>query len=209
MSWVTLPNEPIIDFRGRPVQAAKLDDNLETVYRPIRCPGEDCDERFTNLQTFQDHVFAHDEDLSRADSSAREVRIDLDTAHLIFQVLSVLRNAPPESPLSKIRKANDSMHAARTWRRAWVARDEKAPIALHTTHYEWLHRLLDRTLPLSKDDKANGVETQTLAQFLFGLSWYQYRQALTIVSEREADEEESAPPVPAGAPPQRSVHDDE
>ncbi len=215
MSWISLPNEPIIDFRGRPVQAAKLDDNLETIYHPIRCPGEDCDEQFTNLQAFQDHVFAHDEDLSGASTQAREVRVDLDTAHLIFQVLSVLRNAAPDSPLAKVRKANDSMHAERTWARAWAARDEKAPVALHTTQYEWLHCLLDRTLPLSKDDKANGAEVQTLAQVLFGLSWYQYRQALTIVSEREKDEEELAPPAPAGVSPQeqvslrrRSIHDD-
>lgn len=194
MSWISLPNDPIKDFRGRVIKTSKLDDDLEVVLKPLRCPGEDCDKRFTNLQAFQDHVFAHEEDLASIEISAREERVDLDTAHLIFQVLSVLRAVTSNSPLAKIRKVNDSMHSQRVWSSAWKARDSGDAVQLHVKQYEWLQQLLNRRLPLSKEDKSDNVEVQTFAQFIFGLSWYTQTQALTIVSDRA--EEEPAQPAP-------------
>lgn len=196
MSWITLPNDPVTDVRGRVIQTAQLDDNLEVVFRPLRCPGADCDKKFTNLQAFQDHVFDHDEDLTGASAPAREARVDLDVAHLIFQVLGVLRAAAADSPLAKIRKANDSMHAERTWARAWVAREDDAAVQLNLKQYEWLQQLLARRLPLSKEDKADNVEAQTFAQYIFGLSWFTQTQALTIVSDRKANEAEQPPAPP-------------
>ncbi len=199
MSWISLPNTPITDFRGRVLQTGKLDDNLEIVLKPLRCPGDGCDERFTSAQAFQDHVFAHDDDLTTVHIPAREERVDLDTAHLIFQILSVLRNAAPDSPIAKIRKPNDSMHAGRTWDRAWEARSSGGSVELNTKQYEWLQQLLGRRLPLSKEDKADNVEAETFAQYLFGLSWHTQTQALTIVSERAALEI-NEPPAAAAEP---------
>lgn len=197
MQWITLPNVPVRDFRDRMVQTAALDDDLEIIYRPIRCPGESCAERFTNLSAFQDHVYDHAEDLSAQNMPVREARVDLDVAHLIFQVLGILRNASQDHPIAKIRKANDSMHAERTWQRAWVARDDNGPVRLHAKQYEWLQQLFARKIPLSKEDKADNVEVQTFAQFLFGLSWHRYTQALTIESEREqVVPAEAQPPAP-------------
>ena len=196
--WITIPNEAIKDFRGQPIKSEKTDENLETVYKPIYCPGIGCEFETTNLSAIQDHITdEHDEETGKREISLRPVTAALDTAHLIMNLITRLSTSARENPLSAIRKSNDGFHASETWRRVWLGRDS-GELRLKKEQYDWLHQAFDRKMPLTKeqkDAKEDGadVENETVGSFLYSFSKDAVKQALTTLPERRrADEEPMA-----------------
>ena len=53
MSWIGVPNEVVLGFTGKPLRSQEMDNDLEYVFKPIKCPS--CDFSNTNLQRWQDH----------------------------------------------------------------------------------------------------------------------------------------------------------
>jgi len=178
-NWVTLPVETIANFQGKTLQTPQLDDDLESIFHPIKCSG--CDFESTNLKEFQSHITDHDEDLDLSSISISPITVDLDTPHLIFQVLVQLSK---DETLNKIQKNNDSYQAGETWKAAWLARG-KDEVKIHRKQYKWLHELLDRKLP-----KGDREESLTVATFIFGLNAFASVQALTLTEERNNDQDE-------------------
>lgn len=204
MSWITIPNEPVISFTGKPLRSQKLNEDLEYLFKPIKCPSSGCEFSTTTLKDFQDH---------RADEHADEkdpgVTLDPEMedrkpAWLILEILlSFNRQDTPQRPnlLRRIQKGNDSHHSIELWRRAWNNRNSPE-VKLKKDQYDWLHQFLDRKLPLSSDPKEakerkdQGEEPQTVGMYLFALSDDSVRQALTTLPDRRPVEVEEKEEVP-------------
>lgn len=204
MSWINIPNATVLAFTGKPLKSQKLNDDLDYVYKTIRCPAEGCDYVTSLLREWRDHVA--DEHPKQED-----LRVNLEpemedrtVAWLILEILLAFsRPSSQEQPnlLRHIQRANDGMHVNELWRRAWNCRD-RAEVKLKKDQYDWLQQFLGRMVPLAADaqvakaKREQGVEQQTVAMHLFGVSEDAVRQALTTLPDRRPpkppDEEESS-----------------
>jgi hypothetical protein len=184
--WKSIPVGVIRDYRGKPLRTQELDSNIEIVYKDIACPDSTCDFTSTSLKTIQAHIEDHeDEDLESKEFITKPVMTDLNTCHLIFQVLQRLHNiGSKEDPMFRVRRNADSNHARRLWDAAEKALG-KDEIRINVKQYTWLHDFLDRTLP-----KDGGAEALTVASYMFGLNSYSSVLALTAVDERDKESEE-------------------
>jgi len=196
MSWITVPNEIVTGFTGKPIRAQKLNDDLEYVFKPIKCPSAGCEFSTTLLRDFQEHrVEEHGMD-SEANVPIEPEMEDRNAAWLILETLLTF-NRPDTSQrpnlLRRVQKGNDSHLSAEIWRRAWNNRNSKE-VKLKKEQYDWLHQFLDRKIPLAatpnetREKKEQGEEPQTIAMYLFGLSEDTVRQGLTTLPERRRRE---------------------
>jgi len=78
---------------------------------------------------------------------------------------------------------NDGQFSYQLWQDVLQA-DGTEYIKLHDKVYSWLHRLLNRQVPLSKEDKDSGITPKTLAIHYFGASDYTIIQQLKDKSDR-------------------------
>ena len=191
MSWITISNEVVKDFRGKPIQSTRLDDNMETVYKTIRCSGKDCDFTATNIKVIQDHLDdKHEDEVDDLKIKFRPETTELTASYLILNILLAFNNAARDNPLLAIRKANDGFHAGEAWRRAWNAKGKAGQdIKLKKEQYDWLHQLLERKLPRPKE-KEDAGEAQTVLMHLYGLNEDKVKQALTTLPDRRRIESE-------------------
>ena len=83
-------------------------------------------------------------------------------------------------------KADDSQHMLLLFqqveeaRAALAAKDAPQVVGLTKAVYEWLARLLDRIIPLTKEARDSGLESQRYSLVLWGANEYVIRQALLI-----------------------------
>lgn len=195
MSWVSIPNEVVNQFTGKPMQVNRLTPDLEPLYKPIPCPGIDpnkstkCSIKFTTMRDWREHIMdEHDLDPAEVELFVRPDNEDATAASVILHMLVRLNDERQSNPLHAVRKTNDSFHATEVWRRAYLAMEKRsATIRLKQEQYEWLQRFLDRKLPLTREDREEGKgaeDRQTVAMLLYGLSEDNVRQALLSLSER-------------------------
>lgn len=195
MAWITIPNETIRSFTGLPLKTQKLNDSLEYVYKPIRCPGVDgerCGFSTTLLTEFAEHLQAEHPESPNLSAPATAEMVEQVTAWLILEMLLTLGRPDSQqrpNALRRVHRPNDALNSAETWRRAWNSR-ERPEIKLKKEQYEWLHQLLDRQLPLAAAAKTEGELPQTVGEFLYGLNGDNVRQALTTLPERRPDIDE-------------------
>jgi len=190
MGWVNIPNEVVLKFTGQPLQNNKTNADLEVLYKPFSCPAAGCDEKFVTVESFREHLTdEHDLDESKVEVAIRPEMEDTTVANLITHLLLQFNNERRDSPFALIRKTNDGYHATEVWRRVQVAmgRDASA-IRLKQEQYDWVQGLLDRKLPLSKEEKERGDEVQTVVMFLYGFSEDNVRQSLKSLPERRIPE---------------------
>lgn len=178
MSWVSIPNENIRDFRGKVIISSKVDDNLDVIYKSIHCPS--CDNIYTSLKDFRDHITDKHYLSDIEGINIEPETVDLKTSYLIINILTSLNSNVKDNPLSSIRKSNDAMYASEVWRRAWNCRDREE-IKLKKDQYEWLIQLMDRKLTKGKDED----EAQTVGMFMYSLSEYSILQHLTTLPDRD------------------------
>lgn len=191
MSIKIIPVRKVLDYRGRPIKTQQLDNDMEKVYKTIGCPGSDCDFSTTSLEVLQGHLSSHGENETReAQVSLIPELIDSDTRYLILDVLQNLNISNPQHPVvtGKIRRSADSLHASRVWAVVWDAIEhDLKEIRLKKSQYDWLHKLLERKLV---ETGVKEEERKTLAEQIFGLSWYSSIQNLLVSDERDESEEE-------------------
>lgn len=188
----SIPVETSRDFRGKPVKTQKLDNDMEKVFKKVSCPEDGCDYTSTSLEDFQAHLESHDDpDIQAANINLIPELIDSDTRYIILDVLQRLSISNPQHPvvLGKVRRAADSLHSAKVWAAVWKAIENDAKeIVLDKRQYEWLHKLLERKL---SEKGVKEDERQTMAEQVFGLSWYSAVQLLLTVDERDDAGEDS------------------
>lgn len=196
MAWITLPNEVVLSFTGKPLRSQKMNQDLEPLFKEMRCPG--CSERFTVFERWREHSNgSHPDEADLQMTGAPEME-DRAASRVILDILMAFQRPEP-NPLRRLQKANDAYHATEVWRRAWLAwtRQDKV-IRLHKPQYEWLQQLLDRKLPWqnpqeAKQRREEGEEQQTVGSHLFALSEDLVRQALTTLPDRRRPVEEEVP----------------
>jgi len=94
----------------------------------------------------------------------------------------------PQHPImsGKVRRLADSFHAGKVWTVVWESIESNLKeIKLNKKQYDWLHQVLERRL-VEKGIKEE--ERITVAEQLFGLSWYKTVQYLLTLDERESEE---------------------
>ena len=92
--------------------------------------------------------------------------IEMDTRALLREFILGLT---PRGPYGAVQKAIDSIRVHQLWNEMEASSD--GVMELKPKVYEWLHDLLKRQLPLTKEQKDNGAEAQCLAQAYWGLHW--------------------------------------
>ena len=186
MAWVTVPNEIVRTFTGQPLKLPRLDEDFEAVCHPIRCQG--CDYKTTNMREMQEHIGEHSEPLSISASVEME---EANVAKAVMYLLLRLGNPARDNPFNALRRNNDSMHSAEVWRQAYLSiKQGRRELRLKQAQYDWLHQLLDRKLPLSKEARERGEEQQTVGMEVFGWSESVVREALTTLPERRPVEDD-------------------
>ena len=193
MANIAIPNQVVKTFTGRPMKIQKQTVDLEPIFKPIGCPGADCDEKFITVSSWREHLLDTHKDVAPGLTVSTEAEMEDRTApRLILDIIVALNRGTIDgspNPLRAIQKTNDSFHATELWRRAWNAK-EAPEIHVKKEQYDWLHQLLDRKLPLAADPKEarerrdNGEEQMTVAIYLFALSEDSVRQALTTLPDR-------------------------
>ena len=185
MTWITIPNELVSAFTGKPIKTEKLNTDLEVVYKPIKCVAEGCSETFTSLPTCAQHLADVHDLPGSTPVEARSELEDATTARLIMGLLLSFNREDAGNLLRPIRKTNDSYHATEVWRRVYPAlAGDPSEFKLKKEQYDWLHQLLDRKLPASKEAREAGVEQQSVLMYIFGLSEDNVRQAFTTLPDR-------------------------
>lgn len=193
MSWISVPNEVVRTFTGTPMKAQALDKDLEAIFKPMPCPSKGCEQIFINVSAFGEHIMGEHGLPASTTVEGQPLLEEATTARLIMGLLLLFNREGRDNPLALIRKSNDSFHAGETWRRAYLALTRKeTEIRLKKDQYDWLHQLLDRKFPLSKEVKDMGAEQQTVGMALYGLSEDSVRQAYTTLPERRKIEAEDA-----------------
>src|SRR3990167_2786566 len=97
MAWITVPNEKVTSFTGRPIKTEKLDTDLEIVYKPIKCVDVDCTETFTSLSKCAEHL-AEIHDLPNTTQVAAEPELEeATTARLVIGLLLAFNNSNNKS----------------------------------------------------------------------------------------------------------------
>lgn len=108
------------------------------------------------------------------------------TASLIRELL--LTFSHPQGPLRGVMKGNDGFHVHRLWNQ--VRKSECGDyLSLDQDQYRWLHSFYSRTVPVSREAKEAGVEAQTVAATLYGVSDWSVLEQLKSIDERKAIEE--------------------
>ena len=79
----------------------------------------------------------------------------------------------------QLQAPSDSLRATRIW--AQIEGLQNGHLQLQDQEYDWLHRVLNRQMPRSKDEKEASLEPQTLMVKLFGLNAHPIKRALTDV----------------------------
>lgn len=203
MSWIQLPIEHVKTNQGTPLRVPKLDGDLATVYKPMRCPA--CDFSSTSREGFGAHVSEHDDSEALTFQTPQPEIVEATTVSVLMILLMRLGNVGRDDPIGKVLKQNDSYQSGKLWDAVWRAfhHEGATHIKIHHKQYEWVHSVLERKLPLSKEQKDDGVEADTVATHVFNLSWHQVVQALTMESDRlveSTDTEDARPrPVPLTA----------
>lgn len=94
---------------------------------------------------------------------------------------------PPE-----LQTKNDSIQAFRVFERIfaskkeWKDGDGERFISLEDGEYDWIFRVLDRKVPLSKEQKEMpGLEPRTLAQYWWGMNAYAVERQLRVGGDRD------------------------
>ena len=204
MAWITIPNEVALGFTGKPIRSQKMNDNLDLIFKPIKCPSEDCEFSSTILTEWQDHRISEHSEEPDVDMRLEPELEDRSAAWIVMEILLAFnRQDNPQRPniLRRVQKGNDSHHSTELWRRAWNCR-ERPEIKVKKEQYDWLHQFLDRKVPLAADAKEvkerrdQGEEQQSVGSHLFGLSEDVVRQALTTLPDRrivEPEEKELEP----------------
>lgn len=194
MSWIAIPNEIVHGFNGRPIRTQKMNDNLEFLFKPIRCPS--CKYTSDIFTEWQDHQRSEHYEEPNSEVPIEPELKDCNAAWIILETLLTFnRQDSQQRPniLRRIQKPNDSRHTEELWRRAWNSR-ERTDIKVKKEQYVWLHEFLDRKVPLSgttqevKEKKDQGEEPQTVGMLLFSLSEDSVNQALTTLPERRIKE---------------------
>ena len=190
MGWVNIPNEVVLKFTGQPLQNNKTNADLEVLYKPFSCPAAGCDEKLVTVESFREHLAdEHDLDQSNIEVSIRPEMENTTVANLITHLLLQFNDERKDNPFAFIRKTNDGYHSTEVWRRVQIALSRNDPvIRLKQDQYDWIHTLLDRKLPLTKDAKERGEEVQTAIMYLYGLTEDNVRQALKTLPERRIPE---------------------
>ena len=178
MAWISIPNDPVRSFTGLPLKTQKLNDNLEYVFKPIRCPSEGCKYQTVLIREWREHMAETHDGEKDPQAQAEPEMVERNVAWLILELLLVYNrkdSSESPNPLRRIQRNADSYHTSELWRRCWNSRDRQE-IKLKKEQYEWLHQFLDRKLPLSADAKEarerkeQGEEPQSVAMHLYGLS---------------------------------------
>ena len=194
MSWITIPNDLVLGFNGKYIRSQKMNDNLDSIFKPIRCPS--CKYSSTVLTEWQNHQREEHYEEPNTEVPIEPELMDCNASWVILEMLLTFnRQDSQQRPniLRRIQKPNDSRHTEELWRRAWNCR-ERPEIKVKKDQYDWLHQFLDRKVPLSgnvqelKEKKEQGEEPQTVGMMLFGLSEASVKQALTTLPERRIKE---------------------
>ena len=203
MAHISIPNEIVKAFTGRPMRVQAMNDDLELLFKPILCPAEGCEKSVTTMQAFSDHVNGeHPKQAAKLEAPASKEMVDQKVSRLIMDMLSAFNRDTPNNPLRRFQKPRDSEHASELWRRASNC-DARKEVKVKDEQYQWLQQFLDRKVPqvpLSLDPKEaqlrreNGEEPQTVASYLYGLNEDNVRQALTTLPDRRRVEPD--PPDP-------------
>lgn len=91
--------------------------------------------------------------------------------------------------LRRVQKPNDGFNAATLWARVKASRDHgNGYIRVKEEQYKWLHSLLARSVPVTKEAQEQGSEKRSVQSHLFGLDDYSVKQALLSLDERKLDE---------------------
>lgn len=197
MSWRAIPHVQVLNFTGQPMRLPKLDENAEEVYQPIHCPGTDCEESFTNLEQFQNHVAsAHDIETAKIDLT---LRYEMEIAYPGRLVLSLLRtfnnlSQSAQGAFTSLRKTNDAYQATLVWARAWLSYRKGLPLRLKEEQYRWLKGLLLRAVPFTKAEREQmglgadeKTDPRTVADYLYSMSAYSVCQVLMAEGDSDRD----------------------
>tara|TARA_Y100000310_G_C20653974_1_gene800978 strand:+ start:300 stop:776 length:477 start_codon:yes stop_codon:yes gene_type:complete len=102
------------------------------------------------------------------------------TLTLLREVLLGLQASPD---LRGIQRAEDSRRAMSLWNS--MERCEDGTLEVHDKVYEWLHRLLKRDIPISKEEKDAGLEPLSVASRLYSLNAWTVIDQLKDVDDRK------------------------
>ena len=199
MTWVTIPNEPVKEFNGKPIKIARVNGDFEVIYKPIKCLGidagtkEPCPETFTLVSEWREHIADNHPDApSDVEVKADVEMIDAKPTDLLLQLLTQFNDQRPQSPFNAFRKTLDGYHATEVWRRAWIAStNDSVVMRLKDAQQDWLKALLERRIPLTAEEKAAGAtaeDRKTIAMLFYGLSEDNVRQAMLPLAERRPPE---------------------
>jgi hypothetical protein len=178
-----LPNCIVASFTGHPLQAQRRTALGDPVFKPFSCPA--CGAKHTVIEDYREHVGSEHPDL---DLDAAKVSIvpDREDQTVALVIENLLLSLAGEN-LASIRKPNDPRYATAILQR-FSAKPPEATVELTDKEYDWLRGVLGRKLPITKEQREAGVEQQTLGAALYGLSEYNVARALTVISERDAED---------------------
>ena len=201
MSWITIPNTTVENFTGKPLKAQKMDNDLENLYKPFGCPAAGCEEKFVTLPVYKEHLVSEHSMDPEKEKVGFEADLEDATVSRLLLGLMLSFNSPQSSnPCLKVRRSNDSLHVTEVWRRAYLAYSRSdAEVKLRKVQYDWLGQLLDRKLPLTKEEKELGNEVQTVGMMIYNMAESNVRRAFTTLPERTpaSDAEPAAVAVPS------------
>jgi len=160
---ITIPIVKVKDFRGRDIITAKLDDDLEVEYQLISCPDDSCGFTTTSLKDLRRHFQNHSDEVRKIEFRVTPATMEATTKTCILQILNELN----DGSIKECRKNADSYNSMKVWEAVVEAKNE---IILEHQQHDWLLELLKRE-----------VDGHTVAETLFGLSWYSITSTLSEI----------------------------